>query len=138
MTMTQVTQRQSIHYSGSLNVLRHLITQVAGLVETIDGDKKMKAFKAIDISIEGKIISLEVTLFVLPSYILGLKRISTLHSKVPVTYILFQWVANPVNDMYSDSIVAAILQADLLDAPVKSSTINAKVDRMHFKVNFKV
>lgn len=45
-----------------------------------------------------------------------------------------QWVANPVNDMYADAIVAAVLQADLLDTPIKSSTINAKIDRMHFKV----
>lgn len=58
--MTQVMQRQSIHYSGSLSVLRHLITQVAGIVETLEGDKKMRAFNAIDISVENKIISLEV------------------------------------------------------------------------------
>ncbi|KAK9710972.1 Beta-Casp domain [Popillia japonica] len=102
MSMTQVMQRQSIHYGGSLSVLRHLITQVAGIIETIEGDKKMRAFNAIDISVENKIISLE-------------------------------WVANPVNDMYADAIVAAVLQADLLDTPIKSSTINAKIDRMHFK-----
>lgn len=53
-------QRQSIHYGGSLSVLRHLITQVAGIIETIEGDKKMRAFNAIDISVENKIISLEV------------------------------------------------------------------------------
>ncbi|KAI4469267.1 cleavage and polyadenylation specificity factor family member [Holotrichia oblita] len=105
MSMTQVMQRQSIHYGGSLSVLRHLITQVAGIIETIEGDKKMRAFNAIEISVENKIISLE-------------------------------WVANPVNDMYADAIVAAVLQADLLDTPIKSSTVNAKIDRMHFKANF--
>lgn len=36
--------------------------------------------------------------------------------------------------MYADAIVAAILQADLLEGPVKSMTMSAKVDRMHFKV----
>lgn len=60
MSMTQVMQRQSLHYSGSLSILRHLITQVAGIVETIEGDKKMRAFNAVDISVENKIISLEV------------------------------------------------------------------------------
>lgn len=45
-----------------------------------------------------------------------------------------QWVANPINDMYADAIVAAILQADLLDTPIKNTSTNAKVDRMHFKV----
>lgn len=60
MSMTQVTQRQSIHYSGTQNVLRHFITQVAGLLEGIEGDKKMRAFNAIDIIIESKIVTLEV------------------------------------------------------------------------------
>lgn len=50
-------------------------------------------------------------------------------------YIFIQWVANPVNDMYADAIVAAILQADLLEGPVKNITTSAKVDRMHFKVS---
>lgn len=35
--------------------------------------------------------------------------------------------------MYADSIVAAILQADLLDVPVKNMTTSVKIDRMHFK-----
>lgn len=60
MSMTQVTQRQSIHYSGAPNVLRHFITQVAGLLESIEGEKKMRAFNAIDIIIENKIVTLEV------------------------------------------------------------------------------
>lgn len=46
---------------------------------------------------------------------------------------LFQWIANPVNDMYADAITTAILQADLLDTPIKNTSTNAKVDRMHFK-----
>ncbi|XP_063907191.1 cleavage and polyadenylation specificity factor 73-like isoform X2 [Zophobas morio] len=102
MSMSQIMQRQSIHYSGNTGVLRHLITQVAGLLEPIEGDKKVRAFNAIDITIENKIITLE-------------------------------WIANPVNDMYADAIVAAILQADLLDTPIKNLSTSVKVDRMHFK-----
>lgn len=66
MSMSQIIQRQSIHYSGSLSVLRHFITQVAGLLETLEGDKKMRAFNAVDIIIESKIVTLEVSTF-LPS-----------------------------------------------------------------------
>jgi cleavage and polyadenylation specificity factor subunit 3 len=40
MSMSQVIQRQIIHYSGGLSVLRHLLTQVAGNVEAVD-DKKL-------------------------------------------------------------------------------------------------
>lgn len=53
-------QRQSIHYGGNTSVLRHVISQVAGLLESIEGDKKMRAFGAIDITIEQKIVILEV------------------------------------------------------------------------------
>lgn len=38
-----------------------------------------------------------------------------------------------MNDMYADAIVAAVLQADLLDTPTKCMTSSVKVDRMHFK-----
>ncbi|KAJ8979750.1 hypothetical protein NQ317_004737 [Molorchus minor] len=103
MSMSQIMQRQSIHYSGSSTALRYLISQVAGLLESIEGDKKMKAFNAVDITIDHKIVTLE-------------------------------WVANPVNDMYADAIVAAILQADLLDIPIKNVSTSVKVDRMHFKI----
>lgn len=36
--------------------------------------------------------------------------------------------------MYADAVVAAILQAESLDAPIKNMSLSAKVDRMHFKV----
>lgn len=60
MNMTQVMQRLSLHYSGNFGVLRYFITQVAGLLETLDGDKKMRAFGAIDINFENKVVILEV------------------------------------------------------------------------------
>ncbi|XP_074042174.1 cleavage and polyadenylation specificity factor 73 isoform X1 [Leptinotarsa decemlineata] len=102
LSMSQIMQRQSLHFSGNTGVLRYMISQVAGLLDSIDGDKKMRAFNAVDITIDQKIVTLE-------------------------------WVANPVNDMYADAIIAAILQADLLDTPVKNMTTSVKVDRMHFK-----
>lgn len=42
-------------------------------------------------------------------------------------------MANPINDMYADAIVAAILQAEMLDTPMKHTSSNAKIDRAHFK-----
>ncbi|KAJ9601540.1 hypothetical protein L9F63_000283 [Diploptera punctata] len=58
MTMSQVIQRQSIHYSGSLPVLRHLLMQVSGTVEMLD-DKKLRIFQNVDLTLENKIITLE-------------------------------------------------------------------------------
>ncbi|XP_065168365.1 cleavage and polyadenylation specificity factor 73 [Atheta coriaria] len=102
MSMTQIIQRQSIHYSGNLNVLHHMMSQVAGLLELVEGDKKLRAFNAVEITIDNKIVTLE-------------------------------WLANPINDMYADAIVAAILQAEMLDTPMKHTSSNAKIDRAHFK-----
>lgn len=62
MSMTQVIQRQSVHFSGSLIVLRYLITQLAGNTESVDGDKKMRAFDSIDITFENKIVTIEVNI----------------------------------------------------------------------------
>lgn len=36
--------------------------------------------------------------------------------------------------MFADAIIAAILQAETLEAPIKNVMTNAKIDRMHFKV----
>lgn len=68
MNMTQVMQRLSLHYSGNFGVLRYFITQVAGLLETIEGDKKMKAFGAIDINFENKVVILEVSITICGTY----------------------------------------------------------------------
>lgn len=102
LSLSEITQRQSLHYSGNPGVLRHLLAQICGLMETLEGDRKMKAFNAIEITIEPKLVILE-------------------------------WVANPINDMYADAIVAAVVQADLLDTPAKNMSTSVKVDRMHFK-----
>lgn len=45
-----------------------------------------------------------------------------------------QWIANPVNDMYADTVLAAVLQAETLDSAPSFFPIQAKMDRMHFKV----
>lgn len=60
MTMSQIIQRQSIFYGGSLSVLRHLICQLAGTIEPIEGEKKFKVFNNIEITIENKVVTLEV------------------------------------------------------------------------------
>jgi len=48
--------------------------------------------------------------------------------------VLLQWIANPVNDMYADTVLAAVLQAEMLDTTPSFFPIQSKMDRMHFKV----
>ena len=101
MTMSQVLQRQSVYYSAALPTLKHLLVQIAGNLETID-DKKLRVFKCVDVTIEGKIVTME-------------------------------WVATPVNDMYADAVLTALLQAESMDSNPKMLTAPTKMDRMHFK-----
>ncbi|KAG5321931.1 CPSF3 factor, partial [Pseudoatta argentina] len=101
MSMSQVIQRQSVYFSASLPVLKHLLTQIAGHLEVVD-DKKLRIFKNVDVTIDGKIITME-------------------------------WIATPVNDMYADSVLTAILQAEIMDQSPKVLPAPTKMDRMHFK-----
>jgi cleavage and polyadenylation specificity factor subunit 3 len=59
MSMSQVIQRQSIHYSGGLPVLRHLLTQVSGNVEVLE-EKKLRVFQNVELTLDDKVVTLEV------------------------------------------------------------------------------
>jgi cleavage and polyadenylation specificity factor subunit 3 len=59
MSMSQVIQRQSVHYSGAMPMLRHLLVQVAGNVEVLE-EKKLRVFQNVDLTLDNKIITLEV------------------------------------------------------------------------------
>ncbi|KAG8277735.1 cleavage and polyadenylation specificity factor 73-like [Homalodisca vitripennis] len=101
MNMSTVIQQQSIHFTSSMNVLRYLLTQLTGTVEALE-DKKLRAFQAIDITLDNKMVTLE-------------------------------WVATPVNDMFADCVLTAVLQAESLDPASKFLPVPSKMDRMHFK-----
>lgn len=60
MSMTQIIQRQSVYFSGSMMVLKYLIQQMAGSIDSIEGDRKMRAFDTIDITFENKVVIIEV------------------------------------------------------------------------------
>ena len=60
LSMSSVLQRQSVHYGGSVPVLRHLLNQLAGAVEDIE-ENRMRIFQCIDVNVDHKIITLEVT-----------------------------------------------------------------------------
>jgi len=108
LTMSTVTQRQSVHYTGSLELLQYILQHTAGEVETVEGegvggDKKqiIRAFGAIDIIYEPRMVTLE-------------------------------WIASPCNDMFADAVLSAVLQAESLDSPKYLPPSN-KLDKNHFK-----
>jgi cleavage and polyadenylation specificity factor subunit 3 len=49
--------------------------------------------------------------------------------------VTLEWVASPVNDMYADAVLCAVLQSDSMETPsyIPASAASAKVDKMHFK-----
>ncbi|KAL9695646.1 hypothetical protein quinque_014931 [Culex quinquefasciatus] len=106
MSMSVVTQRQSIHWQGSIASLRMLLDRVGGpgtvATDAPDaGEKRFRVFDCVDVSFDGKIVIME-------------------------------WQATPVNDMYADTVLASLLQSELSGSMVKGATAS-KPDRMHFK-----
>lgn len=104
MTMSVVTQRQSIPWSSSLVTLQLLLDRIGGpgTVELVENDKKLQVFKCIDLVVEGKVIIME-------------------------------WEATPINDMFADSVLACIMQTELGGTNIKGTAGAVKPDRTHFK-----
>ncbi|KAI9584234.1 cleavage and polyadenylation specificity factor 73 [Glossina fuscipes] len=104
MSMSVVTQRQSIPWNSSIVTLKLLLDRIggAGTVEILEENKKLRAFSCIDLIVEGKIIVME-------------------------------WQATPVNDMYADTVLSCIMQTELGGTNIKGTNTQSKSDRTHFK-----
>lgn len=107
MSMSTVTQRQSLAFSGSPVNLKLLLERLGGNVtdEVVDSDKKFhkyKVFDSVEVTFDGKIVILE-------------------------------WVANPINDMFADTVLASLLQTELCGNQIKGATTSNKTDHAHLK-----
>lgn len=63
MTLSSVTQRMGIHYSGNLQTLQAVLAHVSPDLERIDNDKGLKVFRlfsAIDAIVDKSLVTLEV------------------------------------------------------------------------------
>ncbi|XP_046388395.1 cleavage and polyadenylation specificity factor 73 [Ischnura elegans] len=58
MSMSQVVQRQSVHFSGSMVILRHTLMQLAGTLDLLD-ENHMRLFNTVDLTVDGKVLTLE-------------------------------------------------------------------------------
>lgn len=103
MSISVVTQRQSIAFNGSVISLKMLLDRIGGpgTVETIEADVKFKIFNSINITVDGKLLIME-------------------------------WEATPITDMYADTVVASLMQTELVGNTIKASATGTKSDRMHF------
>ena len=68
MTVSSVTQRMGIHYSGNVQTLQAVLSHVSPDVEVVDSDKGLKTFRlfsAIDVIVDKTLVTLEVCLLVI-------------------------------------------------------------------------
>jgi len=102
LAMSTVTQRQSVPYNGSLNQLQYYLNQLSADVETDVGPGSQKLLR---------VFGGAVTIAMEPRY------------------VVIEWVANPVNDMYADAVLAVVLK---VDTEVPKPTAPVRVDKSHF------
>ena len=100
LAMSTVTQRQSVPYAGTLSQLQYYLNQLSADVETGSGSLHV-------LRVFGGAVSV------------------TLEPR----YVVVEWVANPVNDMYADAVLAVVLKAD---AEAPKTVAPLKVDKSHF------
>ncbi|XP_063366652.1 cleavage and polyadenylation specificity factor 73 [Cydia amplana] len=58
LTQSEVSQRQSIHYAGSLALLRHVVVQVAGNVDFLT-ETKWRLYQCVELTVDNGMITLE-------------------------------------------------------------------------------
>lgn len=97
--MSVVTQRQSLAWTGSPMSLKLLLERLGGN-GTVDVLEDDKKFKVFD--------CIEVTF----------------DGKI----VILEWQASPVNDMYTDTVLASLLQTELCGNTIKGTT-NTKADK---------
>lgn len=102
--MSVVTQRQSISWAGTVIGLKSLLERIGG-PGTVESTDGDKKFKVFS--------CIEVVL----------------EGKL----VILEWQATPINDMFADTVLASLLQSELIGSTLKGASAGLKPDRMHFK-----
>ncbi|XP_074660015.1 cleavage and polyadenylation specificity factor subunit 3-like [Tubulanus polymorphus] len=104
LAMSTVTQQQSIVYTGTAALLQFYLQQLAGDVEGMEMPEK--------------------TVF---------RVFKSVNCIVEKKMVILEWIANPVNDMYADAVLACVLKAETDIHPRRALPAVVTVDKMHFK-----
>lgn len=104
MSQSTVTQRQSLAFSGSPNSLKLLLDSIGGS-GTVEVLDADKKFRVFE--------NVEVTF----------------DGKI----VILEWEANPVNDMFADTILASLLQTELCGSQIKGPAKSTKSDQAHLR-----
>jgi len=118
MTMSTVNQRMSVFYSGTFSLLQFMISQLSTDVKVIQHETNSSSNASGQPNEQRKTLR-------------AFDAIDILHDRRMIT---LEWIASPVNDMYADAILCAILQAESMETtPSYVPAIGSKEDKMHFK-----
>ncbi|KAK7098583.1 cleavage and polyadenylation specificity factor subunit 3-like [Littorina saxatilis] len=103
LAMSTVTQRLSMAYSGTVQLLTFYLSQLAGDVtqSSVGGNVVLQVFGSVTVTVQPRMV-------------------------------LVEWVSNPVTDMYADSVVTVILRAERDPMPQKNIPSVLSVDKAHF------
>lgn len=104
MNISIVTQRQSIAFNGSVLSLKMLLDRIGG-PGTVETIEADTKFKIFN--------SIDIT--------------------IDGKLLIMEWEATPISDMYADTVVASLMQTELVGNTIKSSAAGSKSDRLHFK-----
>ncbi|KAI1717764.1 pre-mRNA 3'-end-processing endonuclease polyadenylation factor c-term domain-containing protein [Ditylenchus destructor] len=117
LSNSQVSQKMSVYYDGSKNLLMHNLKQLSSEISIEDAPKSKDTSAATEIvkMFKGELI---------------------LHMHWLVKVIILEWNSNPVNDMYADAVLAAILHAQtnpILEKNVPPVSFNDNALELKFK-----
>lgn len=104
MTIGGVTQCMSVHFSGNIETLRSVLAHVSADIKTLD-DPGHKTFRLF----------------------------SAIDVVVDDSVLTLEWSASPVNDMFADAVLCAILKCESLQGSRVVDAPPTSVDPIHFK-----
>lgn len=104
MSQSILTQRQSVAFGGSVTGLKMLLERIGGA---------------------GTVLTIEPE-----SHFRVFDCIDLL---VEGKMLVLEWQATPVSDMFADTVMASLMQTELVGNTIKGSTTGMKPDRMHFR-----
>lgn len=132
MTISTVTQKQSVFYKGSFALLHFMLSQLTRdirLASEVPSDND--GVKAGDVGVLGPGEHPQQPNKKKTLKVFGEGIVTVTHERSLVT---LEWVASPVNDMYADAVMCTVLQAESMESvPSYIPTVQTKPDKMHFK-----
>ena len=114
LAMSTVTQRQSVPFLGNFSHLQYFLNQLSGDAERVEptaGSSSVATTSGPTLRVFGGAVSVT--------------------AEQP-RYVVIEWLASPINDMYADSVLAVVLKAESTTPPSRLSMPISKIDKSHF------